>query len=75
MAMKLLTTLGHMNKIPNTINASLINDFYHYLREIGTSENYQNQNLKQIIGYAKWLEIERSFYDIKKKLFRSSILK
>jgi len=60
MAMKLLTTLGHINKIPNTINASLVNDFYQYLKEIGTSENYQNQNLKQIIEYAKWLGAEKT---------------
>jgi hypothetical protein len=45
MAMKLTITLGHINKIPNPINASLVKGFYHYLIEIGTSENYQNQNL------------------------------
>ena len=39
--------------------------FYHYLIEIGTSENYQNQNLKQIIGFAKSLGTEKTFYDIK----------
>jgi hypothetical protein len=67
MAMKLLTTLGHMAKITSAINASLVNDFYHYLRQINTSENYQNQNLKQIIRYAKSLGPEKTFYDIKKK--------
>ena len=64
MAMKLSTTLGHIHKIPNAINASLVKDFYEYLREIGTSENYQNQNLKQIIGFAKSLGTEKTFYDI-----------
>ena len=53
--MKLSTTLGHIHKIPNSKNASLVKDFYDYLKEIGTSENYQNQNLKQIIGFAKSL--------------------
>ena len=65
--MKLSTTLGHINKIPNSRNASLVKDFYEYLKEIGTSENYQNQNLKQIIGFAKSLGIEKTFYDIKNK--------
>jgi integrase/recombinase XerD len=65
--MKLSTTLGHLHKIPNTINGSLVKDFYEYLREIGTSENYQNQNLKQIIGFAKSLGTEKTFYDIKNK--------
>jgi hypothetical protein len=43
----------------------LAKSFYHYLIEIGTSENYQNQNLKQIIGFAKSLGTEKTFYDIK----------
>ena len=34
MAMKLSTTLGHIDNIPNSINASLVNDFYEYLKEI-----------------------------------------
>jgi len=67
MAMKLSTTLGHINTIPNPINASLVKEFYEYLRDIGTSENYQNQNLKQIIGLAKSLGIEKTFYDINRK--------
>ena len=65
--MKLSTTLGHINTIPNPINASLVKEFYEYLRDIGTSENYQNQNLKQIIGLAKSLGIEKTFYDINRK--------
>ena len=65
--MKLSTTLGHINRIPNSINASLVKDFYEYLKEIGTSENYQNQNLKQIIGFAKFLGTERTFYHVTKR--------
>jgi hypothetical protein len=34
------------------------------LKEIGTSENYQNQNLKQITGFAIFLR-EKTLYDIK----------
>jgi hypothetical protein len=67
MAMKLSTTLGHIHKIPNSMNAPLVMDFYEYLKEMGTSENYQNQNLKQIIGFAKSLGTEKTFYDIKNK--------
>ena len=63
LAMKLSTTLGHIDNIPNSINASLVKDFYEYLKEIGTSENYQNQNIKQLIGFAKSLGSERTFYD------------
>lgn len=37
------------------------------MKEIGTSENYQNQNLKQIIGFAKYLGRQKAFFDIKSK--------
>ena len=37
------------------------------MKSIGTSENYQNQNLKAIIVYAKFLGPEIIFYDIQKR--------
>ena len=64
MTMKLSTTLRHVNIIPQSVNAEILKEFYEYLKEIGTSENYQNQNLKQITGFARFLG-ERTFYDIK----------
>ncbi|MFZ0367128.1 MAG: hypothetical protein WAL21_05530, partial [Nitrososphaeraceae archaeon] len=67
MTMKLSTTLIHLNTIPNPVNASLVNEFYEYLKEIGTSENYQNQNLKQIINFARYLGVEKTLYDVKTK--------
>ncbi|MDP9306408.1 MAG: hypothetical protein M3O68_08715, partial [Thermoproteota archaeon] len=65
MAMKLSTTLQHVNTIPHSVNAEAVKEFYEYLKEIGTSENYQNQNLKQITGFARFLGVEKTFYDIK----------
>ena len=65
--MKLSTTLIHLNTIPNPVNASLVNEFYEYLKEIGTSDNYQNQNLKQIINFARYLGVEKTLYDVKTK--------
>ena len=67
MAMKLSTTLRHIDAIPQSVNAQAIKEFHEYLKEIGTSENYQNQNLKQIIGFAKFLGSQKTFYDIKLK--------
>jgi hypothetical protein len=46
MAMKLSTTLSHITTIPNSTNSNVISEFYDYMKSIGTSENYQNQNLK-----------------------------
>ena len=52
---KLSTTLRHIDAIPQSVNAKIIREFYEYPKEIGISENYQNQNLKQITGLAKSL--------------------
>jgi hypothetical protein len=52
--MKLSTTLIHLDTIPNPVNASLVKEFYEYLKQLGTSENYQNQNLKQLINFAQY---------------------
>jgi integrase/recombinase XerD len=67
MAMKLSTTLSHITSVPNSINSKIISEFYHSMKSIGTSENYQNQNLKAIIVYAKFLSSEITFYDIHKR--------
>src|SRR5918992_5987560 len=67
MAMKLSTTLSHITTLPNSINSKVITEFYQYMKSIGTSENYQNQNLKAIIVYAKFLGPEITFYDIQKR--------
>ena len=67
MPMKLSITLGHINAIPNSVNAEVVREFFQYLNDIGTSENYQNQNLKQIIGFAKFLGSEIVFHDVNKK--------
>lgn len=67
MTMKLSTTLIHLNSIPNPINASLVKQFYEYLKEIGTSENYQNQNLKQLINFAIYLGEEKTLYEVSTK--------
>ena len=51
MSMKLAATLSHITTVPNSSNSKIISEFYQYLKDIGTSENYQNQNLKAIIVY------------------------
>ena len=65
--MKLSTTLGHINSIPNPVNAKVVKQFYEYLKHIGTSENYQNQNIKQIIVFAKFLGTRMVFSEVNKK--------
>jgi hypothetical protein len=37
------------------------------MKRVGTSEKYQNNNLKALIAYSKSLESTISFYEIKDK--------
>jgi integrase/recombinase XerD len=64
MTMKLSTTLRHVNTIPQSVNTEILKEFHEYLKEIETSENDQNQNLKQITVFARFLG-EKTFYNIK----------
>jgi hypothetical protein len=47
-------------------NRALLGELYEYLKGVDTSENYQNQRLKQLIGYAQFLG-NLTFYEIAKK--------
>jgi hypothetical protein len=49
MPMKLSTTINTIISIPNSANAELLREFYQYMKANGTSESYQNGNLKTMI--------------------------
>ncbi|HEU4468910.1 MAG TPA: hypothetical protein VFR61_07755 [Nitrososphaeraceae archaeon] len=72
MTMKLSTTLQHVNIISHSVNAKVVKEFYEYLKGIGTSENYQDQNLKQVAGFARFLGGGKTFTTSsrRRKLFR-----
>ena len=55
MPVKLSTTICSISSIPNPTNSTLIQEFYEYMKSIGTSENYQNGNLKTIIYFGRFL--------------------
>lgn len=48
MAMKLSTTLQHVNTIPHSVNADAVKEFYEYLKEIGTSEKILARKLRAL---------------------------
>ena len=54
MAIRLTTALNKISFIPNSPNSTIIKDFYEYMKANGTSENYQNQNLKAMIVFANF---------------------
>ncbi|MDP9489257.1 MAG: hypothetical protein M3P28_03530 [Thermoproteota archaeon] len=50
MPMKLSTTIGKIQKIPNTKNIEIMHEFLDYMRKNDSSEHHQNNNLKVAIA-------------------------
>jgi integrase/recombinase XerD len=67
MPVKLSTTLKNIELLENKVNSKLILQFYNYLQSNNTSESYQNQNLKALINFAKFLGPGRDFYQLSAK--------
>jgi integrase/recombinase XerD len=67
MPTKLTMTISKITCIQNSVNSELVNNFYEYMKSNGASERHQNNNLKVVIAYAKFLGTDVSFYDIQKK--------
>ncbi len=67
MPAKLTTTIDSISSIPNLANSALVYDFYQYMKSIGTSENYQNVNLKIMIYFGRFLGPTADFHSIQKK--------
>ena len=64
---KLSTTVKSISSISNPTNATLIAEFYEYMKSNGTSEGYQNGNLKILIYFARYLGPDTDFYSINRK--------
>jgi len=55
MPMKLTTTIGKVQTIPNPKNIEIVNDFLDYMRKNGSSEHHQNNNLKIVLAFSTFL--------------------
>jgi hypothetical protein len=61
--------------IPNSLNSTLLSEFFQYMKSNGASESHQNNNnLKALISFAYFLGPNVSFYDIKQKDMITSFL-
>jgi integrase/recombinase XerD len=68
MPTKLSTTIKQITTaVSNPVNSSLINDFYQYMKSNGSSERHQNNNLKAIIAFGKFIGPKVTFYDLKRR--------
>ena len=67
MPARLTTTISRIADVPNKTNAALIEEFHSFMKSNSSSENHQNNNLKAIIAYAKFLGPKTSFYNLEKR--------
>jgi hypothetical protein len=67
MPQKLTTTVNKITTVSNSINATIIDEFYQYMGGTGASEHHQNNNLKVVIAFAKFLGSDTTFYEIQRK--------
>ncbi|HXV88865.1 MAG TPA: hypothetical protein VD710_07215 [Nitrososphaeraceae archaeon] len=68
MTVRLSTTVRNIEKtVPNQKNAEIIARFFEFMKKTGTSEKYQNNNLKAILAYSKYLEPSICLDKIKSK--------
>ena len=67
MPAKLSTTINKISSVPNPINSVIIREFSEYMKGNGSSEHHQNNNLKALIVFAKFLGPHVTFHDIQKK--------
>jgi integrase/recombinase XerD len=67
MPVKLSTTINSISSVPNPANSTILHEFHQYMKSIGTSESYQNGNLKIIIYFGRFLGPTTDFLSIQKK--------
>jgi hypothetical protein len=67
MPVKLSTTINSISSLPNPANSTIIHEFHQYMKSDGTSENYQNGNIKILIYFGRFLGPTTDFYSIQKK--------
>jgi hypothetical protein len=68
MPLKLSTTIGKIQNIPNSRNiVEIVNKFLEYMRNNGSSEHHQNNDLKVVIAFGNFIGNDNSFLDINKK--------
>jgi predicted AAA+ superfamily ATPase len=61
------TTVSNSSSLPKSTNAALMTEFYHYMKNNGTSESHTNNSLNTNMALAKFLGLNFSFYDVKRK--------
>ena len=74
MPTKLSTTVSKIGGIPNRTNGAIVEEFHKYMKDNDSSERHQNNALKVVIAYAKFLGSDTTFYDVKQREHITSFL-
>ena len=62
------TTVRHIyDRVPNSVNSQLIAEFHQFMKDNGTSQRHQNNNLKAIIAFAEFLCADKNFCQVTSK--------
>lgn len=64
---KLTTTISKISSVPNPTNAKILEEFHRYMKYNGSSEHHQNNNLKVVLSWVRFLGRNTTFYDIQSK--------
>ena len=67
MVAKLSTTIGKIKNLSNFSNSQILNEFLLYMKNNGSSERHQNNNLTVMIEFSNNFGSNSSFYDINSK--------
>jgi hypothetical protein len=67
MVAKLSTTIEKIQRLSNSSNIKIINEFLIFMKNNGSSQRHQNNNLNVIIEFSNYLDSNTTFYDINKK--------
>ena len=64
---KLSTTLNKIQNLSNSSNGKILIEFLMYMKNNGSSERHQNNNLNVIIEFYSYCDSNTTFYNINKK--------
>src|SRR5215207_4544707 len=67
MPVRLSTTVSKISSLPNSTNASLLTEFYDYMKNNGASESHMNNSLKTNMAFARFLGVNTTYYQVDKK--------
>ena len=69
MTVRLSTTISNIEKtVSNVESVETILRFFEFMKKIGTSERYQNNNLKTKIAYSKFIGPSISLNQVNNKI-------